>query len=186
MKKKKIYIIVICILLIGILVGGYCTYYFHNKANVNKAENINDKMSDKDSKKQNDINKEESTKDEDNRDVAPSNDATNTTFNSNQKNNTKSTNNNQNTNNTNSNSKNNSVQSENNVQSPANQNKSESPWDALGISEYDYYHKPINKDVTNYYTTLAECEEAGSKLDHYICMQVNSYSGDIVGYTIVQ
>ena len=59
------------------------------------------------------------------------------------------------------------------------------PWGALGISEYDYYHKPANKDITNYYKKTAECEAEGSKLDHYMCMQVNSYSGDIVGYMLI-
>ena len=59
------------------------------------------------------------------------------------------------------------------------------PWDALGISEYDYYHKPANKDVTSYYKTTTECEAEGSKLDHYMCLQVNSYSGDMLGYVLI-
>lgn len=73
--------------------------------------------------------------------------------------------------------------------SPKTQNENTTndttPWGVLGISEYDYYHKPANPNITTYYKTTAECEADGRKLDHYMCMQVNSYSGDIVGYMLI-
>ena len=66
-------------------------------------------------------------------------------------------------------------------------------WEELGISEYDYYHKPmwswakIDYFVDTYGTeeaTHRACIEAGNKLENitsYTCYNINSYSGDYLG-----
>lgn len=66
-------------------------------------------------------------------------------------------------------------------------------WEELGISEYDYYHKPmwswakIDYSVDTYGTEAAThqaCIDAGNKLENitsYTCYNINSYSGDYLG-----
>lgn len=66
-------------------------------------------------------------------------------------------------------------------------------WEELGISEYDYYHKPmwswakIDYFVDTYGTeeaTHRACIDAGNKLENitsYTCYNINSYSGDYLG-----
>ena len=66
-------------------------------------------------------------------------------------------------------------------------------WEELGISEYDYYHKPmwswakIDYSVDAYGTEAAThqaCIDAGNKLENitsYTCYNINSYSGDYLG-----
>lgn len=71
--------------------------------------------------------------------------------------------------------------------------ESKKVWEELGISEYDYYHKPmwswarINYSVDTYGTeeaTHQACIDAGSNLENitsFACYNINSYSGDYLG-----
>lgn len=71
--------------------------------------------------------------------------------------------------------------------------ESKKVWEELGISEYDYYHKPmwswarIDYSVDTYGTeeaTHQACIDAGSKLENitsFACYNINSYSGDYLG-----
>lgn len=71
--------------------------------------------------------------------------------------------------------------------------ESKKVWEELGISEYDYYHKPmwswarIDYSVDTYSTeeaTHQACIDAGSKLENitsFACYNINSYSGDYLG-----
>lgn len=91
-----------------------------------------------------------------------------------------------------------------NEQATINDNSSSNvevkPWDRLGISEYDYYHKPawswqsidfiLNGTGNNACTSMDDCrkkcQEYGDQylLEHdgsYSCDNVNSYSGDYLG-----
>ena len=80
------------------------------------------------------------------------------------------------------------------VQQPTPEPKKEpTPWESLGISEYDYYNKPmwswarIDYSVKVYGTleqTHQACIDAGNELDDIIsfsCDNINSYSGDYLG-----
>ena len=80
------------------------------------------------------------------------------------------------------------------VQQPIPEPKKEpTPWDSLGISEYDYYNKPmwswarVDYSVKTYGTleqTHQACIDAGNELDDIIsfsCDNINSYSGDYLG-----
>jgi len=71
--------------------------------------------------------------------------------------------------------------------------KEPTPWESLGISEYDYYNKPmwswarVDYSVKTYGTleqTHQACIDAGNELDDIIsfsCDNINSYSGDYLG-----
>lgn len=71
--------------------------------------------------------------------------------------------------------------------------KEQTPWESLGISEYDYYNKPmwswarIDYSVKVYGTleqTHQACIDDGYKLEDIIsfaCDNINSYSGDYLG-----
>ena len=71
--------------------------------------------------------------------------------------------------------------------------KEQTPWESLGISEYDYYNKPmwswarIDYSVKVYGTleqTHQACIDDGNKLEDIIsfsCDNINSYSGDYLG-----
>lgn len=73
------------------------------------------------------------------------------------------------------------------------QQKEPMPWDSLGISEYDYYNKPmwswarVDYSVKTYGTleqTHQACIDDGNKLEDIIsfsCDNINSYSGDYLG-----
>ena len=80
------------------------------------------------------------------------------------------------------------------VQQPTPEPKKEpTPWESLGISEYDYYNKPmwswarVDYSVKTYGTleqTHQACIDAGNELDDIIsfsCDNINSYSGDYLG-----
>ena len=80
------------------------------------------------------------------------------------------------------------------VQQPIPEPKKEpTPWESLGISEYDYYNKPmwswarVDYSVKTYGTleqTHQACIDAGNELDDIIsfsCDNINSYSGDYLG-----
>ena len=68
-----------------------------------------------------------------------------------------------------------------------------SAWEELGISEYDYYNKPMwswatvdysIKDYGNYTNTHQACIDAGNKLEDILsfsCTTINSYSGAYLG-----
>ena len=71
--------------------------------------------------------------------------------------------------------------------------KEPTPWESLGISEYDYYNKPmwswarVDYSVKTYGTleqTHQACIDAGNELEDIIsfsCDNINSYSGDYLG-----
>ena len=76
------------------------------------------------------------------------------------------------------------------VQQPTPQPEPEQPtheptaWESLGISEYDYYHKPMWSWARVDYPTHEACIEAGNQLDDIIsfsCTNINSYSGAYLG-----
>jgi len=98
---------------------------------------------------------------------------------------------------TNKNSSNNNANTNNNSSSNTQNNKqsveTKTAWEELGISEYDYYHKPmwswarIDYSVETYgsYEKAHQaCIDAGSSLENIIsfsCSSINSYSGDYLG-----
>lgn len=70
----------------------------------------------------------------------------------------------------------------------------QTPWDDLGITEYDYYNKPMwswarvdysIKEYKTYELAQKACIEDGNKMMDEIlsfsCSSVNSYSGDYLG-----
>lgn len=68
-----------------------------------------------------------------------------------------------------------------------------SVWESLGISEYDYYHKPMwswaridfsINDYGSFEQTHQACIDAGGNLENimsFSCTTINSYSGDYLG-----
>ena len=76
------------------------------------------------------------------------------------------------------------------VQQPVNNS---GPWDEYGISEYDYYHKPmwswarIDYSIStygSYEATHQACIDAGNQIEDafsFSCTNINSYSGDYLG-----
>ena len=85
------------------------------------------------------------------------------------------------------------------VQQPVTQPEPEQPkheptaWESLGISEYDYYHKPMwswarvdykIEDYGSFDETHQACIDAGNQLEDIIsfsCTNINSYSGAYLG-----
>lgn len=85
------------------------------------------------------------------------------------------------------------------VQQPVTQPEPEQPkheptaWESLGISEYDYYHKPMwswarvdykIEDYGSFDATHQACIDAGYQLEDIIsfsCTNINSYSGAYLG-----
>lgn len=77
------------------------------------------------------------------------------------------------------------------IQEPVKQE--ETVWESLGISEYDYYHKPMwswaridysINDYGSFEQTHQACIDAGNKLENILsfsCTTINSYSGDYLG-----
>ena len=73
------------------------------------------------------------------------------------------------------------------------QPKPETEWEKLGISEYDYYHKPmwswarVDYSIEDYKTfeqTHQACIDAGNNMEDiisYSCTNINSYSGAYLG-----
>jgi len=100
--------------------------------------------------------------------------------------------NNSSSNNTSSN-QNKKEESSSNTQDNKQSVESKPVWEELGISEYDYYHKPmwswarVDYSVDTYGTeeaTHQACIDAGNKLENitsYTCYNINSYSGDYLG-----
>lgn len=89
---------------------------------------------------------------------------------------------------------NNSTQLENDSTSKVENEENISPWDDLGITEYDYYNKPmwnwarVDYSIKEYGTqekTYNACIEAGNSMEDDIlsfsCTSINSYSGDYLG-----
>lgn len=84
------------------------------------------------------------------------------------------------------------------VETQIENTKKNNPWDSLGITEYEFYHKPANSwaevkfkisDYGSYEATFNACKEYGDnyKAEHgggYWCISVNSYSGDYLGEDI--
>lgn len=76
------------------------------------------------------------------------------------------------------------------VQQPVNNS---GPWDNYGISEYDYYHKPMwdwarvdyaISTYGSYESTHQACIDAGNQIEDafsFSCTNINSYSGDYLG-----
>ncbi len=86
---------------------------------------------------------------------------------------------------------NNSTQVENNSTQEV---EKENPWDDLGITEYEYYNKPmwswarVDYSIKDYVTqelTQKTCIDAGNNMLENIlsfsCTSINSYSGDYLG-----
>lgn len=78
-------------------------------------------------------------------------------------------------------------------EAPKEQPKPETEWEKLGISEYDYYHKPmwswarVDYSIEDYKTfeqTHQACIDAGNNMEDIIsfsCTNINSYSGAYLG-----
>lgn len=118
---------------------------------------------------------------------------------------TKVNNNNSNTNTSNNSKENNSTDNSTTNQASNNSNqitsneqpKEQNIWDELGITEYDYYHKPmwswarIDFSINDYQTeenTKNACISKGNQLMDesetglgYSCQSILSYSGDYLG-----
>ena len=86
---------------------------------------------------------------------------------------------------------NNSTQVENNSTQEV---EKENPWDDLGITEYEYYNKPmwswarVDYSIKDYVTqelTQKACIDAGNNMLEnilsFFCTSINSYSGDYLG-----
>ena len=79
------------------------------------------------------------------------------------------------------------------VQQPEQPKKEQTAWESLGISEYDYYHKPMwnwarvdykIEDYGSFDATHQACIDAGNQLEDIIsfsCTNINSYSGAYLG-----
>ena len=89
---------------------------------------------------------------------------------------------------------NHSTQIENNSTSKVEKEEITNPWDDLGITEYDYYNKPmwswarVDYSIKEYGTqekAYNACIEAGNNMVEDIlsfsCTSINSYSGDYLG-----
>ena len=63
--------------------------------------------------------------------------------------------------------------------------KQQTEWEKYGMSEYDYYHKPMWNWARVDYPTHEACIEAGEALGYeilsYSCLNINSTSGDYLG-----
>lgn len=84
------------------------------------------------------------------------------------------------------------------VETQVENTKKNNPWDSLGITEYEFYHKPASSwaevnfkisDYGSYEATFNACKEYGDnyKAVHgggYWCISVDSYSGDYLGEDI--
>ena len=76
---------------------------------------------------------------------------------------------------------------------PEQPKKEQTAWESLGISEYDYYHKPMwnwarvdykIEDYGSFDATHQACIDAGNQLEDIIsfsCTNINSYSGAYLG-----
>ena len=79
------------------------------------------------------------------------------------------------------------------IQQPEQPKKEQTAWESLGISEYDYYHKPMwnwarvdykIEDYGSFDATHQACIDAGNQLEDIIsfsCTNINSYSGAYLG-----
>ena len=93
---------------------------------------------------------------------------------------------------------NNIPQNTNTEPTPTDTVKENTPWDSLGITEYDYYNKPAQSwanlqfkisDYGSREATEKACHEYGDNnipegRAGYWCLSVNSYSGDYLGEEI--
>lgn len=93
--------------------------------------------------------------------------------------------------------KQNNVQ-KNDVETQNENVKKDTPWDSLGITEYEFYNSPAHSwaeldfkisDYGSREATLNACKEYGNKYiaensGGYFCDSVNSYSGDYLGEDI--
>lgn len=93
---------------------------------------------------------------------------------------------------------NNFPQNTNTESIPTDTVKENTPWDSLGITEYDYYNKPAQSwvnlqfkisDYGSREATEKACHEYGDNNKPegrvgYWCLSVNSYSGDYLGEEI--
>ena len=77
----------------------------------------------------------------------------------------------------------------------ANIPQEQTPWERLGVSEYDYYNTPEFSWQTPYYSVkdyggrdgaFNACKAAGMErayeISYFWCHEVDSYSGDLLGY----
>ena len=79
------------------------------------------------------------------------------------------------------------------VEETKEETRQQTPWESLGISEYDYYNKPmwswarIDYSVKEYGSlekTHQACIDYGNSLEDitsFSCTNINSYSGDYLG-----
>lgn len=201
MKKYiKPILIVFLIIIITFLITGICCHYFissDNKVSDEDVEIIKDEELTNEKSKSNDdiveetevnvdnnevINTESTTKEE----VSPKEEIKN--------------NNSKNSSSSNPDSKNQSDAQTSNEKPTSEENTTlevENAWDSLGITEYDYYHKPIwnwarvDYSIEEYKTqenARNACIDEGNRLtkgEHiksgFSCLNVLSYSGDYLG-----
>lgn len=199
---KKVLIILFILFLIF---GSFLVYYFASIRNNEEAKTIKDTVkieSKEDSSKKEDKENEPITEDtKDNINITKNDSTINDSI---SKNNMES-NNVHNSNVVNENKTTNIVKNEepkqesSQVQQPVTQSEPEQPkteqtaWESLGISEYDYYHKPMwswarvdykIEDYGSFDATHQACVNAGNQLEDIIsfsCTNINSYSGAYLG-----
>ena len=103
--------------------------------------------------------------------------------------------NNQNTNNNSSTNQSNMQSGNSSSNSSTNTPQEQTPWERLGVSEYDYYNTPEFSWQTPYYSVkdyggrdgaFNACNNAGMErvyeISYFWCHEVDSYSGDLLGY----
>lgn len=197
---KKVFISLFILLLIS---GGFIFYYLHldrNNEVIETVQDIVENVSDIETKDMEEIDNEPITENtENNNDVVKDNSTSNSSTNKrNMESNIVSDSNvikeNKTTNNV---PKQESVKTETPVQvqqsEPVPEKREQTAWESLGISEYDYYHKPMwtwarvdykIEDYGNYDSTHQACIDAGNQLEDIIsfsCTNINSYSGAYLG-----
>lgn len=215
MKAKQIIpLVILTLMALGIISASIIFFNTREKKNLKKdsedievSENINsENVEELDEEKEIKQDKVEEQKDNNettddssetesaNEVIKESNDVTTNTS----KNDTSvSTNNNNQNNNINNSSNNYSETSSNNSQ-VVEQPKQSTPWDSLGITEYEFYNTPAHSwaeldfklsDYGSREATLNACKEYGNAYisengGGYFCDSVNSYSGDYLGEDI--
>ena len=192
MIKKIIISTILIVSLVGICGFGYL------KINNSKKETINNKITKSISEDNKNISADETIADEEpekeeneEKDVTPKNNKTdegkNITPKKEEQKSSSNTQNNTAVTNTDANNQNNNEIKEN------TQPKKETEWEKLGISEYDYYNKPmwswarVDYSLEKYGSESAAhqaCIDAGDSMEDIIsfsCTNINSYSGDYLG-----
>lgn len=207
MKAKQIIpLVILTLMVLGIISASIIFFNTREKKNLKDSENI-EVSKNKDSKNVEELDVEKDIKQDKVGEQKNDNETTNNssetesvnkvTTNTSKNDTSVSTNNNNQNNNINNSSNNYNETSSHNSQ-VVEQPKQSTPWDSLGITEYEYYNSPAHSwaeldfkisDYGSREATLNACKEYGNKYiaensGGYFCDSVNSYSGDYLGEDI--